>query len=110
MKKSFIYNDYCLNCGSEHSGGFFTLLFLGDIFSWNCPHCGSLVRINYFLYIIYQIFGLMIALMIIAPLLKWTNIEEHIVGLVFIIIVLSIGGLLPYFATPRKLVKKPNEI
>ena len=58
MKKSFLNQDYCPNCENKNAGGLLTILTLGTLFSWKCPHCGALVRMNYLLFFIYEMFGL----------------------------------------------------
>ena len=106
MSKSFFNKNYCPKCKQEKIGGFLGLAFLGDIYSWTCPHCGALIRLNWLLLVIYQLIGLGLFVIFILPIVKFTELFSSNFGLAALIFIMTILlGIFPLYATPRKFIR-----
>ena len=107
VNRSFLYKDFCPNCELEHSGRpRYMLILFGAYSSWNCPHCGALIRFNYLLLLINSFIGLASVFITLSLLMNFTNIISYTAGHMVMAIVVLVGILFPFFATPRKLLRE----
>jgi len=101
--------DYCPNCKKKNAGGFFTLHFISSGFSWYCPHCGALIRLNYLLMVLFLGFGILITIIVIG-ILSWLDILKSTLGIIVSIVIISLCAIIPNYITPRVVIRKANEI
>ena len=101
--------DYCPSCKEAGAGGFFTLHFISSTFSWNCPHCGALIRLNYLLLMLFFGIGIVFDVVVVS-LLDWLGLLSNIIGILIAIVTVSLSMIVTIYITPRTLIRKANEI